>query len=60
MLGKLKIIISLIIGIPVAMVVCGNYNGLEGLGIQLIALVVLAIILAINGVFSRKEERWQR
>ena len=58
MLGKLKTIISLIIGIPAAMVVCGDYNGLDGLGIQLVALVILAIILAINGVFSRKEERW--
>ena len=56
MLGKLKIIISLIIGIPAAMIVCGNYNGLDSLGIQLVALAVLALILAINGVFSRKEE----
>lgn len=58
MLGKLKTIISLTIGIPAAMIVCGNYNGLDSLGIQLAALAVLALILAINGVFSRKEERW--
>ena len=57
-MDKLKMILSLAIGIPAAMVLFGESNGFDGFALQLIALVVLALILALNGAFSQKEARW--
>lgn len=57
-MDKLKMILSLAIGIPAAMVLFGESNGFDGFALQLIALVALALILAINGAFSQKEARW--
>ena len=55
MIKHLKTTLSLAIGIPAAMIVCGESNGFEGFALQLVALAVLALILAINGVFKREE-----
>lgn len=54
MLKQLKTILSLAIGIPAAMIVCGESNGFDGFALQLVALAVLALILAVNGVFKRE------
>lgn len=54
MLKQLKIILSLGIGIPAAMIVCSESNGFDGFALQLVALAVLALILAANGVFKRE------
>ena len=51
---QLKTIISLAIGIPAAMIVCGESEGFDGFALQLVALAVLAVILAVNGVFKRE------
>jgi hypothetical protein len=37
------------------MVVCGESEGFNGFALQLAALAVLALILAANGAFKRKE-----
>ena len=55
MTKQLKKILSLAIGIPAAMIVCGESNGFDGFALQLVALAVLAVILAVNGVFKREE-----
>ena len=55
MIKQLKTTLSLAIGIPAAMIVCGESNGFDGFALQLVALVVLAVILAVNGVFKREE-----
>ena len=52
--NKLKTIVSLAIGIPAAMIVCGESEGFDGFALQLVALAVLAVILAVNGVFKRE------
>lgn len=54
MTKHLKTILSLAIGIPAAMIVCGESTGFEGFAIQLGAVAVLGIILAVNGVFRRE------
>ena len=55
MLKQLKTILSLAIGIPAAMIVCGESNGFDGFALQLVALAVLVLILAVNGAFKREE-----
>lgn len=55
MIKQLKTTLSLAIGIPAAMIVCGESNGFDGFALQLVALAVLAVILAVNGVFKREE-----
>ena len=55
MIKQLKTILSLAIGIPAAMIVCGESNGFDGFALQLVALTVLVVILAVNGVFKREE-----
>ena len=55
MTKQLKTTLSLAIGIPAAMIVCGESNGFDGFALQLVALAVLAVILAVNGVFKREE-----
>lgn len=55
MIKQLKTTLSLAIGIPAAMIVCGESNGFDGFALQLVALAVLALILAANGVFKREE-----
>lgn len=55
MIKRLKTTLSLAIGIPAAMIVCGESNGFDGFALQLVALTVLAVILAVNGVFKREE-----
>lgn len=55
MIRQLKTTLSLAIGIPAAMIVCGESNGFDGFALQLVALAVLAVILAANGVFKREE-----
>ena len=55
MTKQLKKILSLAIGIPAAIIVCSESNGFDGFALQLIALAVLALILAANGVFKREE-----
>ena len=52
--NNLKTIISLAIGIPAAMVFCGESEGFTGFILQLVAFAVLAVILAVNGVFKRE------
>ena len=52
--NKLKTIMSLAIGIPAAMIVCGESNGFDGFALQLVALAVLVVMLAVNGVFKRE------
>ena len=56
MIKQLKTTLSLAIGIPAAMIVCGESNGFDGFALQLVALAVLAVILAVNGVFKREED----
>ena len=55
MIKQLKTTLSLAIGIPAAMIVCGESNGFDGFALQLVALAVLAVTLAVNGVFKREE-----
>lgn len=55
MTKQLKKILSLAIGIPAAIIVCSESNGFDGFALQLVALAVLALILAVNGVFKREE-----
>ena len=55
--NNLKTIISLAIGIPAAMVFCGESEGFGGFALQLGAFAVLALILAVNGVFKREEAK---
>lgn len=55
MIKQLKTTLSLAIGIPAAMIVCGESNGFDGFALQLVALAALAVILAVNGVFKREE-----
>lgn len=55
MIKQLKTTLSLAIGIPAAIIVCSESNGFDGFALQLVALAVLALILAINGVFKREE-----
>ncbi len=51
---KVKTIMSLMVGIPAAVIACSESNGFDGFTLQLVALVCLGIILAVNGVFSRE------
>ena len=53
---KLKTIVSLLVGVPAMMIVCGESEGLVGFLLQLLALAVLIAILAINGVFRKELE----
>lgn len=55
MIKQLKTTLSLAIGIPAAIIVCSESNGFDGFALQLVALAVLAVILAVNGVFKREE-----
>lgn len=55
MIKQLKTTLSLAIGIPAAIIVCSESNGFDGFALQLVALAVLALILAANGVFKREE-----
>lgn len=58
MIKQLKTTLSLAIGIPAAMIVCSESNGFDGFALQLVALAILAVILAVNGVFKREEAKW--
>ena len=53
MTNKIKKIASLMIGVPSAIIVCSEANSNEGFVLQIIAVVALAGVLAINGVFQR-------
>lgn len=55
---KAKKILSLIVGIPAAIVLCGEVGTEDGYMLQAIALTVLMAILLVNGVF--KEIRYDQ
>ncbi|MBQ3832350.1 MAG: hypothetical protein II815_04155 [Bacteroidales bacterium] len=54
MLRKIKTIASVTIGVPAALIVCSEANGMDGFALQLGALAVLLAVLALNGVFKRE------
>lgn len=52
---KVKKIASWALGIPAAAIVCGEAQTMDGVALQLGALVVLCVILFANGLFKREE-----
>ena len=53
--SKLKMIISLVIGVPATIIVCSESKGFDGFVLQLVALALLILIFAVNGMLKWKE-----